>query len=383
MRICLYSETAPPALGGQALVVDALARQLVALGHEPVVLAPRQRHTGSLDRSALGYPLVHHPRFYSTRRLVAPYAYWLARLQRKHHFQLVHCHSTYPNGYVAASCAATAAIPLVITSHGSDLDPLSLLCRKPRLRGRYLQALRRADALIAVSSATEKWFRQTDPALRRIERIPNGVDLARFARDVARPTTLDPAIRSGQYVLFMGRIEPRKGVDLLLEAFAAVSENNRAMLVIAGEGKDRTALQQRAAALQLADRVRLLGRVEGEEKTWLLRHAVCSVIPSRISEGFPLSLLESYAAGRPVIGTRIPGLEEQIEPDRTGWLVPPESVADLAQALAAATTDRGKTEAMGLRAQRTAEAYDWKTIACRHVALFEELVCQRGINKAA
>jgi teichuronic acid biosynthesis glycosyltransferase TuaC len=383
MRICLYTETAPPALGGQALVVDALARQLIALGHEAVVLAPQQRHAGDLDHEALPYRLVHHPRFYSTRWFVERYAYWLARLQHKHAFQLVHCHSTYPNGYVAASCAAIAGIPLVITSHGSDLDPLSLLCRKPQLRDRYLLALRRADALIAVSGATENWFRQAEPALRRLERIPNGVDLARFAADVARPVGLDPAIRAGEYVLFLGRIEPRKGADLLLEAFAATAQGHQTTLVIAGDGKDRSALQTRAADAGLADRIRLPGRVEGDAKTWLLRHSLCSVIPSRVSEGFPLSLLESYAAGRPVIGTRIPGLRELIQPRRTGWLVPADSVADLAQALAAAISDRNATDVMGTQARRAIQAYDWKTIARRHVALFAELIGQRSARKAA
>jgi teichuronic acid biosynthesis glycosyltransferase TuaC len=383
MRICLYSETAPPALGGQALVVDALARQLVALGHEAVVLAPQQRHAGRVDRREPGYPLVHHPRFYSTRWFVERYAYWLDRLQRKHAFQLIHCHSTYPNGYVASACAAAAEIPLVITSHGSDLDPLSLLYRKPQLRGRYLQALRRADALIAVSGATERWFRQADPALPRVERIPNGVDLKRFATDVARPAGLDSAIRTGAYLLFIGRVEPRKGVDLLLQAFAAAGQGNEVVLVIAGEGKDRGTLQSLAAALGLSDRVRWVGRVGGDTKTWLLRNALCSAIPSRVSEGFPLSLLESYAAGRPVIGTRIPGLQELIQPEGTGWLVPPDSAADLAQALTAAMSNRSQTDALGVQAQRTTEAYDWKIIVRRHVALFEELIDRRRVSKAA
>ena len=67
------------------------------------------------------------------------------------------------------------------------------------------------------------------------------------------------------------------------------------------------------------------GHVEGDTKTWLLQNALCTVVPSRISEGFPLVFLESCAAGRPVIGTRIPGLQELVQPGKTGLLVAPDS----------------------------------------------------------
>lgn len=131
VRICLYSEKILPKVGGQELVVDALARNLVALGHEPVVLAPKGRgKTTQFDR-ALPYRVKRHPRFYSTRRFVNLYAYWLARAQRRYRFDLVHCHGVYPSGYIAAKCAAVAQTPIVITSHGGDVDPVSPLFRNP------------------------------------------------------------------------------------------------------------------------------------------------------------------------------------------------------------------------------------------------------------
>jgi len=383
MRICLYTETAIPMLGGQALVVDALARQLSALGHTVVVLAPRQRHAGALDEGSLPYRMVRHPRLYSTRWFVRWYARWLHLLHRQHHFDVVHCHSTYPNGYVAASCRALAEVPLVITSHGSDLDPLSLLMRKPQLRARYLLALERSDAVVAVSDCTAERFRQVCPGVRRIERIPNGVDLARFAAAVPRPAEFDPAVRPGEYLLLMGRLEPRKGVDLLLDAFALVAEGNDVDLVIAGEGSALGALREQAAGLGLGNRVRFVGRVEDDTKTWLLAHARCSVIPSRISEAFPLALLESCASGRPVIGTRIPGLAELIAPQQTGLLVPPDSAEELAHALGTAIREPQQMDALGRQARRIAQAFDWSHIARRHVELFADLISQRHARQAA
>jgi len=370
-------------LGGQALVVDALARQLSALGHAVVVLAPRQHHAGACDDGDLPYRMVRHPRPFSTRWFVRWYGRWLHLLHRQHRFDVVHCHSTYPNGYVAASCRALADLPLVITSHGSDLDPLSLLARKPQLRARYLLALERSDAVVALSGSTAERFRQVCPGVRRIERIPNGVDLARFAAEVPRPAALDPAVQPGEYLLLMGRLEPRKGVDLLLTAFALVAEGNRLALVVAGEGSALAALREQAAGLGLGNRVRFVGRVEGDMKTWLVAHARCSVIPSRISEAFPLALLESYASGRPVIGTRIPGLAELIAPQQTGLLVAAESAAELARALATAIREPRQMDALGRQARHAAQAYDWSHIARRHVELFAELISQRRARQAA
>ena len=383
MRICLYTETAIPMLGGQALVVDALARQFAALGHDAVVLAPKQRSAGATDDAALPYTLVRHPRLVSTRWFVRCYGWWLRRLHRQQPFDIIHCHSTYPQGYIAAACRATAGVPLVITSHGSDLDPVSLLHRKPRLRARYAAALERADAVVAVSGATEANFRAVCPTLRCVARIPNGVDAVRFAADVPRPERLPRGVVPGEYVLFIGRLQPRKGVDLLLHAFARATRDGRLSLVVAGDGPEEATLRERAAALGLGDSVQFVGRVEGDAKTWLLRHALCSAIPSRISEGFPLTLLESFAAGRPVIGTRIPGLEELIEPQRTGLLVAPDAVDELARAMGRLIANRTLAETMGRAARNAVRGYDWRIIARRHVELFEDVIAERAVRHVA
>ena len=82
MRICLYTNTALPKFGGQEIVVDALARQFLALGHEPVVLAPWRGSQGPFDAASVPYPVAWHPRFLSTRWFVSWYGHWMAKLHR-------------------------------------------------------------------------------------------------------------------------------------------------------------------------------------------------------------------------------------------------------------------------------------------------------------
>src|SRR6478672_5713521 len=98
MRICLYTETALPLVGGQELVVDNLAREFLALGHEVVVLAARHRGRLAIRDFELPYKVARHPRFISTHRCLSWYKRYLERLRRTFAFDVLHCHSVHPAG---------------------------------------------------------------------------------------------------------------------------------------------------------------------------------------------------------------------------------------------------------------------------------------------
>src|SRR5579864_9474626 len=99
MRICLYTGSALPKLAGQEAVVDALARHFLAMGYEPLVLAPQPRRplNASCD-SQSPYPIVRHPRLYSTTQFISWYRYFLKSLHAKRAFDVIHCHDVYPTG---------------------------------------------------------------------------------------------------------------------------------------------------------------------------------------------------------------------------------------------------------------------------------------------
>jgi glycosyltransferase involved in cell wall biosynthesis len=374
MRICLYTNTALPKVGGQEIVIDALARQFLVLGHEPVVLAPWRGSQGPFDAESVPYPVVWHPRFLSTRWLVAWYSRWMARLHQRLDFDVVHCHGTYPAGYVGACCQAVRHLPLVITSHGDDLAPLGLYDRKPQLRGRYRIALAQADAGVAISDYTAGMFREACPELRQIVRIANGVDVAQFAAPVPRPENIAANLQSKSYLLFLGRLDQRKGIDVLLQAMVLLRDDCRLDLVVAGRGPESPALQALAAELGIAREVHFLGQTAGQQKLWLLQNGLCTIVPSRTWEAFGVVALESLAAGRPVIASRLPGLADLIEPGRTGLLVPPESPPGLAMAIREVAQNPARADEWGRNAQRFVEDYDWRTIAVQHIDLFRELI---------
>src|SRR5690349_6071930 len=116
MRICLFTETALPKIGGQELVVDALAREFVEQGHDVVVLAQYPRRPLVANDRLLPYRVVRHPRFVSTWRLLDWYRYVLLKLHRTFPFEVLHCHSIHPCGYLGAMCRDRCDLTLVLTS---------------------------------------------------------------------------------------------------------------------------------------------------------------------------------------------------------------------------------------------------------------------------
>ena len=373
MRICLYTATALPKLGGQEAVVDALARHFLRLGHHPVVLAPRPRLPLRPRDGELPYPVARHPRFYSTRHFVTWYRRYLLKLHANQPFDIIHCHDVYPTGYLAALLKDRIHVPLVITSHGGDVKENNIRVSKPGMRPRYVRAVEEADALISIGNFTTEGFRRLWLSAGPIELIPNGIDLEPFAGAAPRPPDLDRAIQPGRYFLFLGRLKRRKGIDVLLEALARLPAGEGVECVIAGSGEEEAALAGEIALLGLGERVRLVGRRDGAEKVYLLQNALAVVMPTRGWEAFPLVLLEAYAAGKPVVGSDVPGVTDLVREGQTGLLVLEEAPDALAAALDVLRRDPSRARRMGENAKQFAQEYSWESIARKHLALYARL----------
>ena len=153
----------------------------------------------------------------------------------------------------------------------------------------------------------------------RIAYIPNCIDAGQYV----------PAREEGDYVVYAGRLAPEKGLATLVRA-AALS---RQRLVLAGSGPEEPAL--RKLAVEVDADIAFTGHLEKPELKRLIGEAQALVLPSEWYENAPISLLEAYALGRPVIGTRIGGIPELVADGQTGLLVEPGDAAMLAEALTA------------------------------------------------
>jgi glycosyltransferase involved in cell wall biosynthesis len=151
------------------------------------------------------------------------------------------------------------------------------------------------------------------------------------------------------YLLFVGRLRIRKGVEVLLEALFPGMR-----LLIAGDGEHRAALERKVEEMRLGSRVRFLGRCDAARVRGLLRGAAALVVPSTY-EGMPLVILEAMEAGAPVVASRVSGIPEVVEDGRTGWLVPPENPGALAAALTEVVENPEEARRRGEEGRRRVE----------------------------
>jgi len=148
-------------------------------------------------------------------------------------------------------------------------------------------------------------------------------------------------------LLVMARLEKRKGHTYLLDALPQLPDQlrERTVVLVAGVGPERDALEAQCAAMDLGDRVRFLGQ---RNDRWSLYEAAdVVVLPSISHEDMPIVILDAMAAGRPVVASRVAGIPEQVVDGVTGRLVPPGDPAALAHALAAILEDSPRRAAMG------------------------------------
>ena len=239
-----------------------------------------------------------------------------------------------------------------------------------------LPLLQRAARHVCLSGALRDEALAAGLPAPRLVSIPNGVDLAAWSAEVA-PARLPWPAEAGPVALFLGRLAVQKRVDVLLEAFARVAARvPAARLALAGDGPLRRALQERAAALGLDERVAFLG--QRDDVLALHRAARVVVLPSE-GEGLSNVLLEALAAGTPVVATDVPGAREVVTPDVEALLVAPNDPAALAEALARALEDPALAAALAAAGRaRARAAFDLEGVADRYAALFTEVAAEHA-----
>ena len=264
----------------------------------------------------------------------------LVALLRRGRFDAVHCHLFRATlyGTLAARLARTPTV--VVTEHSLGEQQLEGRVLTRGVRALLRGALRRADAVIAVSSVVRTRLEHLGVPASRIRVIPNGIDLDAFAFDPTARVATRGALglaADARVVGSIGRLAPSKGLDRVLHAVAGLDPDVR--LVIAGDGVERPALEALAASLGLSSRVQFLG--ERTDAAALLSAFDVFVSASDAgAETFAVAPLEALASGLPVVVTTCPGLDG-VEDGRVVRTAPEARRigADLATALAA-TPDR-------------------------------------------
>ena len=272
----------------------------------------------------------------------------IRRLAKTHGpFDVLDAHYLYPDGVAAGYLAARLDLPLLLTARGSDVN---VIAQMPGPRRRILAAIRRADAVVAVSDALGEELRKLGVESEKIHVLRNGVDLDEFYPGDAEAVRQALGVE-GSLMLSVGTLREAKGHDL---AIAALEQLPDVTLAIAGEGEFEQALKAQAERLGVASRVRFLGRVSPTELRCWYQASDALVLMSR-REGMPNVVLESLASGTPVIAADVGGIGEVVVNGETGILLRDRTTAALVGAWRTLDDQPPSTEQI----RRSAEQLSW------------------------
>jgi glycosyltransferase involved in cell wall biosynthesis len=380
----VLSRCHPDVVGGTEWQARLLSRTLARRGHHVVLFALDPSNGRPRREEIDGFTVVRVPpisprRPASRRRDRKPVLIWRyasAILGEAGGFDVLHAHLASLHAAGAAVASLTRGTPLVVSSPapGPSGDLATLRDRAPLHGPLIARLVRRARRVIAMTDELAREARQYGYAEERIARIPNGVEIPDLLAlgAVAGAPDLEPA--RAVPIVAVGRLDPQKRLDLLIEAVAALAPRFpgvRARLY--GEGGQREALARLIEERSLSDRVALAGK---EPRERVFRGARVFVLPSD-EEGMSNALLEAMAYGVPCVVSDIPANRETAG-DAAVYFRRGDS-RDLAERIARVLDDPAGSEHLARRARDRAErTFRIEAVADRYESVYESLVTRRG-----
>jgi len=354
LKIVLCSDYFYPKLGGIVTHIENLALALHRRGHEVTVVTRRAEAAGKRGFPFEVVRISLPPGFPGF-----PYFDRMEKIFEELRPDVVHAHHAFSSiALCSLSIGRKLGAKTVLTNHSVQFLYDSETLWKPSSYALfpYRKFIECADEIVAVSRAAARFIAQfTD---RKVKVIPNGVYVEEFA---PRRKRFD-----GRSLLFVGRLVPRKGLHILLEAMKIlVKKKQNCLLTVVGSGCLSPMLKILAESSPLKRNLKVKGQVDKETLVKLYRKAHVFTLPSLFGEAFGITLLEAMASKTPVVATRQGGVGEVVKNGKTGLLVRRGDAEGLAEALLTLLEDIPLTKKLAENAFKEAKKYDWNLIAER------------------
>jgi phosphatidyl-myo-inositol alpha-mannosyltransferase len=352
--------------GGVQECVFLLQKELAKRGHDVLILTPQARSNGEALPDfvrVLGTATDMKTPLHTTAQVsISLDTRQLDELLAAEQFDLLHFHEPWMP-LLARQILGRSDAKNVATFHAKLPDTMMSKALEKVITPYTRSVLKHLDALTAVSDAAADYVRGlTD---RTVEIVPNGIDVKRFKKVQSNPTNT---------IFYIGRLEKRKGVKYLLQAFALLRERlPDAKLVIAGDGPGREKLEEQCQELEV-DNVSFMGYISDEEKFNQLSQAGVFCSPALYGESFGIVLLEAMAAGVPIVAGDNPGYATVMQGRGMLSLIDPEDTENFARRLELLLTDQTIRQAMVDWANEHVDQYDYSKVVDQYEQLYKRLV---------
>jgi len=373
VKIGLVSPYDLAAPGGVNNHVQHLSEHFLAMGHDVRIIAPSSRLNGiGPNAIVLGTPRSipaggSVARMSLSPRLAGP----VRRILKEEDFDVVHVHeplvSFLPIAFLRFSDAVNVG-----TFHAAREGGARLYAYTKRL---LMPGFRHLDGKIAVSQAAASLIQKHFPGYYNI--IPNGVEVERFAAPQPPLPELDDGMVN---ILFVGRLEKRKGLRYLLRAFERVkAKRPDTRLIVAGayDDRQRRGYERWVKESGLRD-VEFVGYISDELLPRYQHSAHIFCAPNTGNESQGIILLEAMAAGRPVVASNIDGFAGVITHGVEGLLVLPQDSDALGEALLELVEDPEMRREMGAKGSERAQHFSWDRVSQRVLSYYERLAFEKG-----
>ena len=302
----------------------------------------------------------------------------IKKILKERKIDVIHAHWLIPQGWIACILAKEYNIPFVVTSHGGDLFGLqgSILTKVKR------RVAEQATAMTVVSSAMQEYLAQVSIQPKILQVIPMGVDLKnRFTPNLKTQ-------RNTNELLFVGRLVPKKGLNLLLLALPQLlKEHPNLHLNIVGFGPEELSLKQQVKSLNLEKHVNFLGALAQDKLPELYLKATLFVAPfvradNGDQEGLPVALMEAIGTGCPTIAGHVAGIEDLLGAEIQQIAVNPNNTQELVRAISEALNHPEIAQARALRIRQNAiNLIDWESVTKKYANILQMSITHFAENK--
>lgn len=353
MRILHVTKKYPNALGGDAIVVQNLEKQQKKNGHEVFILTTNCDEIQN-KKNLIKFGLKDIPekldnitikRIFSLIDLYLTFPKIIKTIKP----DVIHCHSI-DMGYIISKICKKYNIPIIETLHTGIHDEL----KGDKLRDfleRFLINSSKFNKIITVNELDI-----TKSKIKDLIFIPNGVDLEEFKFKYNKE---NKKIK----ILFVGRLEEQKGLRYLIEAISLIKDKHvNLKVLIIGEGSKKEEFEELSSSLGLNKNIFFLGAKNQKEVFKYYQSSNIFILPS-LAEGFPLTILEAWAAELPVIVTNVGGISKICKDKENALIIQPKDSEAIAEAMLTLINDTKLRDKLGKAGRKLVEQkYNWKII---------------------